>query len=335
METRAPGRGFLSVIGAINWDVTIFEDRFPRVGEEVQARLVEEYPGGKGANVAVAAARVLGAGRVSLVGALGDDDVSERQLAGLRAEGVLTGGVSTLTGSRSGMAYIVVDERGRKTIHTQFGANGELTPAHLAKENVARLVSRSSMIVVMDPPTSVALAAVSRAKERWCRVVYSPGVRAQEGLRRIGPVIRRADILVVDSSELKNLAGLEAEDPSLEALSNAFPRVTVVVTLGAKGCVVSRGTVKTVLEGVDLAALGLRAVNSTGSGDAFLGVLASYLTWGKTVEEAASWANLAGALKAARYETRGSPGAKELEDSMGALGELRRRPRGSPGSRAS
>ncbi len=335
MRTRTPERGLLTVVGAINWDVTIFEDRFPRPGEEVPIRLVEEYPGGKGANVAVAAARVLGPKEVNLIGALGDDEVSKAQLLGLRGEGVQTDGVVTLKGRRSGRAYIIVDEHGRKTIHTHFGANGELSPGHLAKGGGARAISRSSMLVVMDPPTDVARAAARLAGKRNTMVVYCPGVRAQERLESVEEVVRAAKVLVLDSSELKSLCQTEDEESALGTLTEAYPGLTVVATLGARGCFVAKGRVNTQVGGVNLASLGLRAVNSTGSGDAFLGVFVAYLLKGKTAIEAVAWANLAGALKASRYETRGSPGAEELEARMKSLRGLRPRPPGSRASRVS
>src|SRR5207247_5555412 len=79
----------LTVLGAINWDTSIFEDRFAKQGEEVPVNRVEEFSGGKGANVAVAAARILGKQHVSFVGAIGKDEVSRKQLAELLREGVV------------------------------------------------------------------------------------------------------------------------------------------------------------------------------------------------------------------------------------------------------
>jgi ribokinase len=335
LKARNQPEALLAVVGAINWDVAIFEERFPRPGEEVPVRLVEEYPGGKGANVAVAAARVLGAGKVCIVGALGDDEVSEKQLSSLRAEGVLTDGVVSLKGRPSGRAHIIVDGHGMKTIHTHFGANGDLTPRHLTEGGGAKAIQRCSMLLVIDPPTAVARAAVGLARRQHSRVVYCPGVRVRDGLEETQGLIRASEVLVLDSSELRSLGKTEDEESALRTLGTAFPKVTVVTTLGARGCVVARGGVNARVEGVDLGRLGLEAVNSTGSGDAFLGVLASYLLMGRPMMEAAAWANLAGALKATRYETRGSPDAAELEASMKSLESVTRRRLGSRVSTAS
>lgn len=316
-------RRLLTVIGAINWDVSIFEDRFARPGEEVPVRSVEEYSGGKGANTAVAASRVLGRGRVALVGALGDDAISAAQLSGLREEGVTVDGVVRLRGRASGRAYIVVDRIGRKTIHTHFGANAALLPRHISTGGARRTLAGSSMVILMDPPSQTALGAAKVAVALGARLIYSPGVRTFEGLRGIGKVIDFADLLVVDSNELKNLCRTSDEDAAIDTLSRSFPRLTTVATLGPRGCVVAAHGRVTRVKGVNLESLGLKAVNSTGSGDAFLGVLASHLILGDDVPQAVEWANLAGALKATKRDTRGSPGAMELESYMKVLRRVR------------
>jgi ribokinase len=323
------------VIGAINWDVSIFEQRFARAGEEVPVRLVEEYSGGKGANVAVAAARILGPGRVALVGALGDDEVSGMQVTGLTDEGVSTEGLAIIRGRRSGRAYIVVDREGRKSIHTHFGANDELQPSHLSNPGALEALSKSAMVVVMDAPTRVGRRATELASKVGSRIVYSPGVRTRDGLPALEDIIRRADTLVLDRNELKNLLRTGEVAAAVEKLRGRHPGVTIVATLGQAGCIVAKGKAINRVEGVNLAKLGLRAVNSTGSGDAFLGAYACYTLMGKSPVEAVAWANLAGALKATRYETRGSPTKKELESRMSALEAVRRSPPGSRASRAS
>jgi ribokinase len=321
---RSEGR--LAVVGAINWDVSIFEQRFARPGEEVPVRLVEEYSGGKGANVAVAAARILGPGRVSLVGALGDDEVSGTQIVLLRNEGVETRGIVVLKGRRSGRAYIIVDGQGRKTIHTHFGANAELDPSHLGAAGVRAALSGNDLVVVMDTPVKVAKEVARIANREGARVLYSPGVRAAEGLRSISAVAAKAEFMILDSNELRNLCRTSDVAVALRLLRKKFPDLTVVATLGQAGCVVDKGGVTTRVEGVSLGRLGLRAVNSTGSGDAFLGVFSSYVLRGAPTTEAVAWANLAGALKATRFETRGSPTRKELESGMARLGITGRQP---------
>ena len=320
--------GLLTVIGAINWDISVFEERFARPGEEVPVRQVEEFSGGKGANVAVACARILGKGRVAFIGALGADELAARQLSSLHDEGVLTDGTVQVRGARSGRAYIIVDSKGRKTIHTHFGANERISPRDLSSEGASRILQRTRMMIVMDPPTPVAHAIARAAKGRGARVVYSPGVRTQDGLRSIEGVIRLSDCVALDSHEVRNLYPARDDQSAVERLERAHPKLTIVTTLGPRGCIVAKDGVTSTIEGVDLASLGKRAVNSTGSGDAFLGVFASYLLMGRSPLDAANLANIAGALKATRFETRGSPTRSELEATRARLERVRRSRRG-------
>ena len=326
-RTRLDG-GLLTVIGAINWDISVFEERFARPGEEVPVRQVEEFSGGKGANVAVAAARILGRGRVAFVGALGDDELASRQLSTLREEGVLTDAAVQVKGAGSGRAYIIVDSNGRKSIHTHFGANERISPRDLSSERVSRIIRRSRMMIVMDPPTKVARAIAGTSKKSGARVVYSPGVRTREGLRSIESVVSLSDYVALDSHEVKNLYPARDEQSAAERFERAHPKLTLVTTLGPRGCIVAKNGVTSTIEGVDLSSLGKRAVNTTGSGDAFLGVFASYLLMGRSPLDAANFANIAGALKATRFETRGSPTRSELELTRSKLERLRRSRRG-------
>ena len=334
-SSRSGVDGLLTVIGAINWDISVFEDRFARPGEEVPVRHVEEFSGGKGANVAVAAARILGPRRVALIGALGDDEVSAMQVASLRDEGVITGAIAVLKGRRSGRAYIIVDGGGRKTIHTHFGSNDLLQPTHITRAEAKDILARSRLAIIMDAPLATALVATQHAKEAGSRVIYSPGVRAREGLKGIERIIRQADTLVLDRNELTNLSRIDDIGSSIKLLTDAFPDLMLVTTLGRDGCIIVDGGAPIRFDGVSLGAIGMRAVNSTGSGDAFLGAFATYTLLGKTPSRAAAYANLAGALKATRIETRGSPKRKELERQMRLLENLRRSPRGSQANRAS
>lgn len=319
LDARRRSKGLLTVIGAINWDVSIFEDSFAGLGEEVPVREVEEFSGGKGANVAVAAARMLGRSKAAFIGALGTDEVAKRQLRELKREGVVTGGVVTIDGARSGRAYVMVNREGKKSIHTHFGANALLRPSHLDAPGPSEILSRTATLVLMDTPTQVALAAVRKTKSHGARVIYSPGVRVREGREALAGVIADVDYLVLDKAELVRFSGETDVVPATELLQRSSPGLTVVATHGKGGCVVVSGHHTTNLGGVKLSLLGMKAVNSTGSGDSFLGVLASFLGWGYSTVEAARWANLAGALKATRYETRGSPTKATLQATMKRL----------------
>ena len=324
------GRGGVkvAVLGAVNWDTTLFVDSFAAPGDEVPVTRVQEGPGGKGANVAVALARLMGEGRVSFVGAVGDDGAGRALREDMESEGVGTEGAPTLKGSRTGTAHIVVDGGGRKAIHTHFGANENLLPRHLEAPEAAKAVSGASTVVVMDVPYPTALAAARKAKGAGARVVFSPGVRAVLRYARLRQVLGLSAAVVLDRSEILRVRPGSTPTSSLKLLTERLPSLTAVATLGAAGSAVGeRGRVMAVPP-VDLADLGMRAVNSAGAGDAFLAAYVVYSGFGLPPGDAARWGNLAGALKAADPRTRGSPSREALEKRMGALDLLRRRPRG-------
>ena len=314
----------MTVLGAVNWDTTLFEDSFASPGEEVPVTRVEEGPGGKGGNVAVAAARLQGRGRVSFVGALGSDPRSKALRRSLDSQGVDTRGVVFLRGRRSGEAFIVVDRSGAKSIHTHFGANEGLSSAHVRAPGPARAISSASTVVVMDVPVPAAGAAAKMAKDSGARLVYSAGVRAGAGVERLAGVLRLADDLVVDRSELASLLGTDSPGAGVEALCAEFPGLAVAATLGPRGCIIGSAGSLTEVPPVRLEDLGLSAVNATGSGDAFLAAYVCYSGSGRSRPEAAMWGNLAGALKATSAATRGSPTRSALERKMAALEPLRR-----------
>ena len=321
-ENEAGSRGLLTVIGAINWDVSIFEDNFASPGEEVPVRDVEEFCGGKGANVAVASARILGPGKAAFIGALGKDEVAKRQVRELRSEGVVTKGVVSIEGASSGRAYVLVNREGKKSIHTYFGANDLMRPSHLEMAGPRDVLSMTTTLIAMDTPTQVARGAVKKAGRLGAKAIYSPGVRVREGLEELTEIITNVDFLVLDKAELVRLAGNRDVMRASELLKRKFPELTVVTTYGKQGCLVMSKRRTTRFGGVNLSVLGMKAVNSTGSGDSFLGVFVSYLSQGYNAVEAAKWANLAGALKATRYETRGSPTKDVLQATRKRLNGL-------------
>jgi ribokinase len=310
------GRKLITVLGALNWDTTLFVRNFAAPGEEVAVLKAEEGPGGKGGNVAVAAARILGRGRVAFIGAAGADQSRGKLVRSLADEGVDAGGVISVRGAVSGRAFIVVDRDGRKAIHTSFGANDRLGSADIKGQGTQRRISRSGIVVIMDVPVGVVNAAARAASQAGARVILSPGVRCTAGLSRITEALVAADSLVVNRGELQRLCKAKSVKDALRHLVARRPGLVVVCTLGARGAlVVDRGGTEEIPP-FDLRKVGLRPVNSTGSGDAFLATYAVYRLDGRSPQESARWGSLAGALKSARSETRGSPTRQELEGAM-------------------
>lgn len=301
----------LSVLGAINWDISIFVDRFASPGEEVVVTSVEEFSGGKGGNVAVAAARILGKNRVSFIGALGKDRISEIQINEFIKEGVDYKCIEFIENVGSGCAYIIVDKKGKKQINTYFGANKLLSKEHIQKTKVRRTIKESKLVVIMDIPKEAALAVSEIVRENKVPFIYSPGVMVREGVEFIKEVSEKSKYIVLDSFELMNLYS-ESLESSLSKAENDF--YSSIVTVGELGCYIIRAGERKLIKGYRTTDFNGSVANTTGCGDAFLGVFSSYLIEKYEDEICAKLANLAGAIKATRIETRGSPRREELEE---------------------
>jgi len=301
------------VAGAINWDINLHVENFAKVGEEIPVSRITRVPGGKAANVAVAAARILGPSQVSLIGALGKDFIAEAQIEILTKEGVDTSGVKTVDGE-SGQAYIVIDREGRNMIHTLFGANLEVKPEDLLDSNCRRLIDESSLITIMDPPLETVFKTVDLAKERDKPVLWDPGVRCSLGVEKLESALSLIEYLVVNEVEVGNLAETADLSKAISILLHVNQDLRIIVKLGSEGCLMAtrEGIVR--IPGVPLSSFGMTVVNTVGCGDTFLGVLSASLVSGLEVLEALKRANLAGAFKATRPNTRGSPTIEELSE---------------------
>lgn len=232
-------------------DSTFDVDSLPRPGETVLASALTSAPGGKGGNQAVAAARA--GARVQFVGAVGDDPAGERLLAHLRANGVGLDGTVALSGP-SGSAVIVVDARGENIIVVAPGANGRLTLAAGAARDVVAGCEVLLTQLEIPVPAAVAAAHVARSAAAVVIVNASPAGRERSSLAELADA---ADVVIANEAE----AGEWAWRPT-----------HLVVTLGARGAryVGADGE-------FTVAAPAVKAVDTTGAGDVFAGVLAA--TW--------------------------------------------------------
>jgi ribokinase len=274
----------IAVVGSINLDVVVAVERHPAPGETVIGCDRRELPGGKGANQAVAAAR-LGAA-VALVGRVGSDTAGARLRAGLAGEGVDVAYVREDPDAPTGMALIAVDAAGENTIVVSLGANARVGAGDVA---AARELLAGAQVVLLqnEVPQEAVAAAIEAARGT---VVLNPApARALAA-----PV----DVLVPNRGELEALAG-RAGDPVALARSLAGARA-VVVTLGADGAVVVEGD-----RAERVAAPRVQAVDTTGAGDAFCGALAQALADGATLVEAARWAVRAAAASVTRPGAQG------------------------------
>lgn len=290
------------VIGSINHDLTVVAARHPRPGETVLGTSHYSGGGGKGANQAVAAAR-LGAA-VTMVGRVGDDEYGTTLIEGLNSEGVDTSQVGVDLSSPTGLAVITVDEQAENTIVVSPGANMKLRPGHLDQELIAGASVVLSQLEV--PVDTVTYAA--RLSTGTFVLNPAPGRALPEEL------LDRVGVLIPNRSELGALTGRREPETIAEVADAAGAlRVagSVVVTLGSDGALLVQDDDVVVVPAPPVA-----AVDPTGAGDAFCGAMAHGLSASMDLEESVRRAVVAGALATTR------PGAQSAMPRTAEVTEL-------------
>ena len=314
----------LVVCGAINWDVNCFVDRLPVPGEEVVAEYITRVSGGTGGNVAVAAARILGAKEVALIGALGRDDIARQQIGALEDEGVVTTGISRITGEESGQAYIMIDQDGENVIASHLGANARLGAKHLKEVEIRRQLRECQGIILTDPPLEVAKGLINVAKRYDIPLLWDPGILIGPNREALLSFAKGAEVIFLNETEASALLGTSELKTSFRELKKLGFSNHVVLKLGAQGAVMLEPASSTLTEipALPLKELGLNVINTVGCGDVFAGVFAAYYVAVSGIEESLAMASAAGGLNATRPETRGSPDRARLEEVANRSGKL-------------
>jgi ribokinase len=290
----------IAVVGSLNLDLSIRVPRLPLPGETVLGRECCRDTGGKGANQAVAAARL---GRsVDLVGLVGGDEYGRLLLDALAAAGVGVSAVGRHASLPTGLALITVDDLAENTIVVSPGANGALRPAHLDAEVIGGAVA---VLLQLEVPLDTVEAAALLARGT---VVLNPAPARPlgEGL------LARVDVLVPNRSELGALTGSAPPTSADEvvAMARSLPGDgAVVVTLGDRGALVVEGGRVTAVP-----APRVEAIDPTAAGDAFCAGLADALVAGADLAQATGWAVRCGAAAVTRRGAQASlPTRAEVE----------------------
>jgi len=314
----------LVVCGAINWDISCFVEQLPVPGEEVTIRYITRVSGGTGGNIAVAAARILGAKGVALIGALGRDDIARQQIAALEDEGVITEGIQHIKREESGQAYILVDQTGQNVIASHLGANARLGLEHLNKVQVKRQLQECRGIVLTDPPLEVAVELIHLAKRRAVPVLWDPGILISPNQEALHSLAKQAEVLFLNETEASALLGTEELDMSLQKLKELGFGNHTVLKLGAQGAAMLEPASGLVVEvpALPLKELGLNVISTVGCGDVFAGVFAAYHVMGSSLAQSLIMASAAAGLNATHSETRGSPERAILEATEQQLRDL-------------
>jgi ribokinase len=285
------------IVGSINVDLFVHVERLPRPGETVIGGKYSRAHGGKGANQAVAAAR-LGA-VVTFVGMVGDDDLGRDARDELTKEGVTTGALG-IAPNHTGVAEILVDERGENLIAVASGANADLTPEAVEKSLGAIDAQKAIVGAVLEIPMTAVEAAARIAIEKGWTFVLNPAPARPLSAE----LLKRCHLLTPNQHEVAELGARSPEELIKEGAD------TVVVTRGSSGADLLRPEAP--LHHQD--AFDVRAVDTTGAGDAFSGALAWALADGRDLERAVELAAAAAALSTQQPGARtGMPSRTELD----------------------
>lgn len=309
---QGAGRGIL-VLGGINMDLVTVSDRFPSPGETVVGDRFLTYPGGKGANQAVAAARM--GGQVFMVGRVGTDAFGGQLLEALENSGVDVSGVGR-SDTSSGIAVINVDSSGQNQIVQVLGAND--TCGEEEYQQVERLLPYCSTVLLqLEVSMALSRRVAETAADQGKTVILDPGPVRQmpDGL------LSRCTIATPNETEAEALAGFPVKDrQSATGAAAALLDQGVqcaIITLGEQGAYAATA------EGSDFQpAFPVSAVDSVGAGDAFNGGLAVALTEGRELWEAVKVASAVGALSVTRT------GAQEAMPTRDEVDEFLKRHEG-------
>jgi ribokinase len=309
-----PRGGDILVIGSVNTDLVCRTPHVPAPGETVLGSDLATIHGGKGANQAVAAARL--GGRVRMVGRVGDDDAGKRLREGLRNNGVGVKHVRVTPGVSSGCAMILVDKRGENSIVVAPGANARVTPADV--DAALPLLRRAAVVVLqLEIPLPTVRHAIATCRRLGVPTILDPAPVPPRGLPR---ELFAVDVLTPNQIE----AQLLARPGSVPAHALGAPgRIgrgllakgagAVVLKLGARGSFYAdragaAGSAR---------AFKVEVVDSTAAGDAFTGALAVAMSEGRGLVDALPFANAAGALCCTGYGAQPSlPTRRDVERFM-------------------
>jgi ribokinase len=279
------------VFGSINMDVVTACEQHPRVGETVLGKKVGFYPGGKGANQAIAAARC--AGKSFLIGSVGADEFGRQMLAYLQANAVDTEGVVIDSGSSTGVAIITVDAHGDNTIVVTPGANAlAKPPAHLLDAISGAVIA----LAQFETPIEEITAFFATIKAMGGTTILNPSPFQPLPQK----LLQNTSIAILNAHEFAEFAGRPALDEPQELIAYLnppnLPLPSCIITLGSAGFVLAeRGRAPIHIDGHKV-----EAVDTTGAGDCFAGWFAAELAAGRRIEEAARRANAAAAISVTR-----------------------------------
>ena len=281
------------VVGSLNMDLVMRTPRVPVGGETLHGHEFSTLPGGKGANQAVACAR-LGA-KVAMIGQVGNDGFGTTLRDGLAADGIDVNGVLQTSAVGTGVAMILVEDIGQNRIVLAAGANGALTPDDIDAQTA--LIGGAAMVVLqLEVPMPVVERAIAIAHSAGVPVLLNPGPAKPLA----EPLWSQIDLLIPNESEAELLSGIAVTDAaSAYTAARVFRQrgvKCVLITLGANGVAVIDDAGER-----HLPAHVVKAVDTTAAGDTFIGGLSAGLVEGMTMDDAVALGQRASALCVTRH----------------------------------
>jgi ribokinase len=299
----------IAVVGSLHMDFIVTVKAIPRIGETVLGSGFKRSPGGKGANQAVAAAK-LGAD-VVLIGRVGADAVGRELIETVQAQGIDVTYVLEDEGAYTGLALILVDEAGGNIIAVASGADMNCRPEDIKRAEEAITASKV-LLTQLEIPLPVVESALDVTHRRGVRVILNPAPAHDLS----DDLLKKVYLLTPNKTEAEFLSGITIRD--LRTAEIAAERLlargvdNVVMTLGREGAMLATRHETVHIEGVDV-----QAIDTTGAGDAFCGALAVAIAIGKDLREAVTYANVVGALTTTKIGAQNAiPTREEFEGFM-------------------
>ena len=299
----------ICVIGSLNMDLVVNVDKMPKPGQTIIGSNFKEVPGGKGANQAVAMARLNG--NVSMIGKVGEDGFGQTLINSLKNDKVDTTYIKTTKGA-TGVALITVDNNAQNSIVVSPGANFEVKEEDI-DNNIEAIKNSDIVVLQLETPLNTIKYALKKSKELNKYTILNPA----PALKLDDEIIKNVDLLTPNETELEIISGvnIETEEDIQKAAQIMIEKGVkeLIVTLGSKGSLYINKE-----KSIFKKAYKVEAVDTTAAGDSYTAALAVALSKDKNIEEAMDFASKVGALSVLKEGAQSSlPTLEDVENFRG------------------